>query len=188
MPQRGAARRGWPPLPAAATVLARRLMRVRRQMIRVSSVVIAGVLAIAGLVHAGATSPTLVLGSAETSSVDGVRAVTFEASLDFENAVQTGYGLQLIVFQGARFVRYPLAGTPAAGESAVLADGALEEDEVPAVVGAGTPAAGRIVSLTPRSLRVVVPSDLPAGATTAILAAVLPEHPVVSNPIGFVLP
>ncbi len=149
---------------------------------------VACVVAIAGSVHAGATSPTLVLGSAEPASVEGVRAVTFEASLDFENAVQTGYGLQLIVFQGARFIRYPLAGVPASGESSALADGALAEDEVPAVVGAGAPSAGRIVSITPRSLRVVLPPDLPAGATTAILAAVLPEHPVVSNPIGFVLP
>ncbi len=156
-------------------------------MTRLLSCVIACVLA-AGHAHAGATSPTLVLGSAEPAAVDGVRAVTFEASLDFQNAVQSGYGLQLVVFQGTRFVRYPLAGAPAAGQSAVLADGALDEDEVAAVVGAGTPAAARVLSITPRSLRVLIPADLPAGATTAILAAVLPEHPVVSNPIGFVLP
>jgi hypothetical protein len=175
-------------MAAASTVLARRLMRHGLQMIRLLSFAIAGVLAVAGHAHAGATSPTLVLGSAEPAAVDGARAVTFEATFDFDNAVQTGYGLQLIVFQGVRFVRYPFAGAPAGGQSAALADGTLAEDEVPAVVGAGTPVAARIVSITPRSVRVVIPTDLPAGATTAILAAVLPEHPVVSNPIGFVLP
>ncbi|HEV7730940.1 MAG TPA: hypothetical protein VGR62_02215 [Candidatus Binatia bacterium] len=157
-------------------------------MIRILSWLVVCVLAFAAQAHAGATSPTLVIGSAAAVAVGGVRTVVFEASLDFENAVQTGYGLQLIVFQGTRFVRYPLSGAPAAGQSAALADGSLAENEVAAVLAAGTPTAGRIVSITPRSLRVVVPADVPAGATTAILAAVLPEHPVVSNPIGFVLP
>ncbi len=157
-------------------------------MIRTLTLTVVSVLALAGLVHAGATSPTLVLGTALPVAVGGVRTVVFEASLDFENAVQTGYGLQLVVFQGTRFVRYPLAGTPATGDSAALADGTLAEDEVASVLGAGTPTVARIVSITPRTLRVVLPADVPAGATTAILAAVLPEHPVVSNPIGFVLP
>lgn len=141
-------------------------------------------------VHAGATSPTLVLGVAEGEALDGARAARFEGSFDFPNAIQVGYPLQLVVFQGTRFVRVPLVGTPRTGESPALADGTLAEGELTALLAAGAPTAAgvRIVTVTDRELRVTLPASFTAGPTRAILFAVLPEHPVLSNPIDFVLP
>jgi hypothetical protein len=143
-----------------------------------------------GRVHAGATSPTLVLGVAEGEALDGARAARFEGSFDFPNAIQVGYPLQLVIFQGTRFVRVPLVGSPRTGTSTALADDALSEAELPGLLAAGAPAeAGvRIVTVTDRDLRVTLPASFAAGPTRAILFAILPEHPVLSNPIDFVLP
>lgn len=143
-----------------------------------------------GRVHAGATTPTLVLGAAEGEALDGARAVQLEGSFDFPNAVQVGYPLQLVVFQGTRFLRVPLVGAPVAGRSDTLADGTLAEAELTALLAAGTPAAPgvRIVTVTERDLRVTLPAEFAGGPTRAVLFAVLPEHPVLSNPIDFVLP
>lgn len=157
---------------------------------RLLAVACLAVLLAAARVHAGATTPTLVLGVAEGDALDGARAARFEGSFDFPNAIQVGYPLQLVVFQGTRFVRVPVVGTPVTGTSAALADGALAEGELTGLLAAGAPAeAGvRIVTVTERDLRVTLPASFTTGATRAVLFAILPEHPVLSNPIDFVLP
>ena len=142
------------------------------------------------VVTAGATSPTLVLSAAVATAAANARAVALEGSFDFHNAVQVGYPLEIVVFQGTRFARYPIAGSTVSGVSGALADGQLTEAEVPSLLGAGAPAAAgvRIVTMTGAGLRVTLPVEFVAGPARAVLFTVLAEGTVLSNPIDFVLP
>jgi len=154
--------------------------------------IVAGVVAGVSARPAGAaaTSPTLLVSRASATAILGKRTVTFEGVFDFENALQVAYPLHLVVFQGARFVRYPVAGPAVAGTSALLADGTLALGELPALLVEGATAAGgvRLVTLTPTGGTVTLPDDFVAGAATAVLFTVLPEENVISNPLTFVLP
>jgi hypothetical protein len=143
-----------------------------------------------GLVHAGATSPTLVIASAFGIAGDARRTVVLETSWDYPNGVQVPYPLEIVVFQGPRFVRYPIHGAAVAGTSALLADGRLDAADLPGLLGAGAPAPGdvRIVTLTAGEARVALPAEFAAGVATAVLFATLPEHDVFSNPLTLVLP
>ena len=139
---------------------------------------------------AAATSPTLLLSRVTAEAILEKRTLAFEGLFDFENALQVAYPLHLVVFQGTRFVRYPVVGPAVVGESPLLADGILALGELSALLGEGGPAPSgvRLVSLTPTGGVVTLPDDLPAGTTTAVLFTVLPEENVLSNPLTFVLP
>lgn len=150
-------------------------------------------LAVAGLpatALAGATSPKITIASAEGSLVDGARSVRLGGVLDFENALQTGYGLHVLVYQGTRFVRYPVAGDAVTGTSAALADGTLSEAEVPAFLleGAPTGADVRIVTFTPTGCLLTLPAEMTAGPARVVLVAVISEGVVFSNVFDFSLP
>ena len=144
----------------------------------------------AGSAHAAATAPHLALSAAAGSAVDGSRSAVFDGTFDFANALQLGYPISLVVFQGARFARYPLAGAAATGTSPELADGALVAGEVGALLGEGAPAATGVgvVTVTATRVRVTLPATFVPGATTAVVVTVLPEGTLLSNPIGFTLP
>lgn len=138
---------------------------------------------------ASATSPTLIVSGARAVRADGRHAVTIEGTFDFANAVQVGYPLQLVVFQGTRFVRYPAAGAPRTGDTPLLADGRLDAAELPAFLAAGEPATAdvRVVTLTATSALVALPAEFAPGTATAQVFTVLPEEPVLSNPLALVL-
>jgi len=139
---------------------------------------------------AAATSPTLLLSRVQVDAVLGKRTLTFEGVFDFENALQVAYPLHLVVFQGSRFVRYPVVGAAVGGTSALVADGALTSGELATLLAHGTAAASgvRLVTLTPTGGVVTLPDDFDAGTATAILFTVLPEENVLSNPVTLVLP
>src|SRR5437762_14326000 len=101
--------------------------------------------------HAGFTSPTLVLSAAHGDAGSAGRGAAFEGDFDFPNAVEVGYPLNLVVFQGTTFARFPAAAPPVTGTSATLGDGVLAEAELPALDGAGgaADATVRIVTMTP---------------------------------------
>jgi hypothetical protein len=153
---------------------------------------IAAALAVPRGLRAGATSPTLVVSSATAAAVNGVRSVALEGMFDFDNAVQTGYALQFLVFQGTTFVRFPVADPPRTGTSPLVADGDVTEGDFASLAGAGqaAPAETRIVSLTSRSARLVLPPSFTAGPATVMIATILPndDDAVLSNPLPFVLP
>ncbi|HYV56454.1 MAG TPA: hypothetical protein VE911_02860 [Candidatus Nitrosopolaris sp.] len=141
-------------------------------------------------VHAAATKPALAITSGVGESTGDARAAVFEVSFDFLNAVQVAYPLQLIVFQGTHFVRYPASGPAVVGDSAELADGVLSDAEVATFMSEGSPApAGvRIVTMAPDHLRVALPSSFTAGATVGELFATLAEGNALSNTLSFSLP
>lgn len=139
---------------------------------------------------AGATTPTLILttGSALTQG-GSARTATFGAAFDHSNAIQADYDLELVVWQGRHFARYPISGGVRVGESAVLDDG-LDAGDLAALDAAGTPAPGdvRLVALSPASMSVSLPGGFAAGSATAALAATVEEGIVLSNPLVFTLP
>lgn len=140
--------------------------------------------------HSGATRPRPILSAASAVAVDGRRTVVLEGDFEFPNAVQVGYPLDIVVFQGTRFVRYRVAATSVGGTSDLLADGVLAASEIPAFLTVGNPAPPdvRIVTLTNSAIRVVLPADFTAGTATAVLFAVLTNDTSLSNPISLVLP
>lgn len=140
--------------------------------------------------RAGFTSPTLLLASAVGAGGTSGRGVLLDGTFDFPNAIQVGYPLYLVVYQGTTFVRFAIAGTPVTGTSAALADNALSESELTSFLGQGGPAGSgtRIVTLTQSQIRVTLPSSFTAGSTRAVLFTVLPDGAVISNPIIFTLP
>ena len=144
----------------------------------------------AGDAFAGATTPRLALSAAAGSAAGAARSVVVEGNLDFGNALQVGYPIDLLVFQGATFARFPFAGAPIAGTSPELADGALAPTEIAALLaeGAAPPAGVRIVTLVPTSIRVTLPAAFTAGPATAIVFGILTDGTVLSNPITFTLP
>ena len=139
---------------------------------------------------AGFTSPTLVLSAARGDAGTAGHGAAFEGDFDFPNAVEVGYPLNLVVFQGSTFVRYPAAAPPVTGTSATLGDGALAENELDTLDAAGgaADASVRIVSMTPSTIRVILPSTFASGATSGVLYTILPDGSVVSNVVSFVLP
>lgn len=140
--------------------------------------------------RAGATTPALVLSTAAASAGTAGRTAVFQGSFDFANALQIGYAIDLVVFQGTTFARYPFAGAPLTGTSPQLSDGTLAAGEVATLVGEGAPAdAGvEIVTLTADEIRVNLPASFVGGPATAVVFAVLSDGTALSNAIGFVLP
>jgi len=140
--------------------------------------------------RAGATSPKLSLASAAGQVAEGARSAALTGSFEFPNAVEVGYPLQFVVFQGTLFVRYPVAGSPVSGTSPELSDGQLTENELPAFLAEGGAAAVgvRIVSLNQTSTLLAIPVEFAAGAATAVMFTVLSNKTVISNAIDFTLP
>jgi len=140
--------------------------------------------------QAGATTPTLALsaGNAVTAT-NGLRLATFSASYDYSNAVQADYDLELIVFQGTTFARYPVSGPVRIGTSATLTDG-LAVGDLAALDAAGAPAPVnvRVVAVAPTEMSVVLPANFSTSNATAVLVATVDEGPVLSNPLVFALP
>ena len=150
----------------------------------------AGVLLRGSPVRAGATTPTPVLAAASGAAAGSARTATLDGVFDYPNAVQSGTALQVVVFQGTRFVRYPLSGTPVTGDSSLLADGALDQAEIPAFLATGTsaPASVRFLTLTASQARVALPTSFATGPATAVVFGVFGAESVLSNPLTFVLP
>jgi hypothetical protein len=137
-----------------------------------------------------ATDPTLVVSAASAMRADGRYAVTIDGEFDFPNAVQVGYPLHLVVFQGSRFVRFPIAAAPVTGESSVLDDGQLAMGDISTLLAAGAPAPAdvRVVALSPTRAVVSLPAGFAPGAATAQVFATLSDGRVLSNPLALVLP
>jgi hypothetical protein len=159
-------------------------------MVRRSLRLVALVLSFGGMAHGGFTSPTLVLSAAHGGAAAAGRAAAFEGSFDFANAVQANYPLNLVVFQGTTFVRYPVTGVAVTGTSAALADGVLDATEVAAFDAEGAPVdpGVRIVTIASATIRVVLPATFGPGPATGVLYTILIDGTVLSNAIDFVLP
>jgi hypothetical protein len=145
------------------------------------------VVATAAFARAGATTPTLIVQSASMPP-GSTRLVSFAVAYDYSNAIQANYDIELIVFQGNSFARFPVSGAARVGSSAALADG-LAVADLPALDAASTPAPDgvRVVTIEPTRLAVML-TTFTGGAATAVLAATVDEGVILSNPLSFNLP
>lgn len=141
-------------------------------------------------VHAGATTPALLMTAASGTANGTARTVVVDGDFDFANALEVGYPIDLLVFQGTTFARYPFAGTPVTGTSPELTDGVFAEGEIDALLAEGAAAAAevRVVTLVPERIRVTLPATFTAGAATAVVFGILTDGTVLSNAVTFVLP
>ena len=150
------------------------------------------VVATAGVARAGATTPTLIVQAAEAGSgIPGaLRLMTFHVAYDYSNAIQADYDVELIVFQGNSFVRFPISGAARFGSSSALADGFTVSD-LPALDAASspTPDSTRVVTIEPTRLTVSLPASFGSGGgADVVLAATVDEGVIQSNPLHFILP
>jgi hypothetical protein len=85
--------------------------------------------------------------------------------------------------------RLALGPVPPVASRSLLADGQLVLGGLPTFLAAGDPAPPdvRIVTLTATHALVSLPADVAAGVATAQVFIVLPEEPVLSNPLALVL-
>lgn len=140
--------------------------------------------------RAGATTPSLVLATGDVlAQVGGGRTAVFGAAFDHTNAVQADYDLELVVWQGRRFARFPVSGGARVGETAALDDG-LGAADLPNLDAASGPAPAtvRLVTLATDGMRVSLPATFTAGSATAALVATVDEGIVLSNPLVFTVP
>ena len=145
------------------------------------------VAATTGLVWGGATTPTLIVQSASMPPSSS-RVVSFTVAYDYSNAIQADYDVELIVFQGNSFARFPVSGAARVGSSPALADGITGSD-LPALDAASTPAPDgvRVMTIEPTRLTVML-TPFGGGEATAVLAATVDEGVILSNPLLFNLP
>lgn len=159
-----------------------------------SRVILSAILvaATAGLARAGATTPTLIVQSANViGPLDGGAGplANFTVVYDHSNAVQADYDIELIVFQGPAFARFPISGAVRTGTSTALDDG-LALSDLPALEAASAPAppAVRVVTIEPTRIGVALPATFDTGNAIAVLVATVDEGTILSNPLMFGLP
>ena len=149
------------------------------------------VAAMAGLARAGATTPTLAVQTATgTFSAGSKRLISFSVAYDYSNAIQADYDVELIVFQGNSFVRFPVSGTARVGSSAALGDG-LTASDLPALDAASSPASDdvRLVTVEPTRLTVTLPATFASqSGANVVLVATVDEGTILSNPLFFNVP
>lgn len=152
--------------------------------------ILIGVLALAGGVRASGSAPTLTLtgGDAFTTQV-GARAVVAIGSFNFEDRLQFGFPVGVIVAQGDRFVRYDVSGAIATGTDAAVGDG-IVASEIPALLASGATAAppAALVQIRPDRITVALPPEFTVGAATVRLYASKDSESFVSNAVPLELP
>jgi hypothetical protein len=138
---------------------------------------VAGVLSsVPGNVTAGATDPTLAIGSLVVRPAGGASVADVTGVFGFDDALQVSYPLNLVVYQGSAFVRFPIGSGAESGQFAGLADG-LEVAEIAALEAAGSPqSAAEILELDANRIRVSLPPTFFDGTVTAVLYVELPSE------------
>ncbi len=147
-------------------------------------------LAIAGGARASGSAPTLVLtgGDAFVAS-DGAHAVVAIGSFNFDDRLQFGFPVGVLVVQGARFARYDVAGAIVSATTDLVADG-VDATEIPALLALTGTAAGpaALVQIRPDRITVALPPEFAAGAATVVLYASKDSESFVSNAVPLELP
>jgi hypothetical protein len=149
-----------------------------------------GALSPAGSPRASGSAPTLALTGADAFvTQSGARAVVATGSFNFDDRLQFGFPVGVIVAQGDRFARYDVSGEIVSATSPLVTDG-IVATEIPTLLAiaatAGVPAA--LVQIRPDRLTVALPPEFSAGAATIVLYASKDNESFVSNPVPLELP
>ena len=140
--------------------------------------------------RASGTRPVLFASATDAfASASGVRSVTVTGEYSFDDRLQFGFPVGVIVYQGTRFAVFDASGAATAGTSAAVADG-VDDKDVADVLAAGTPAAAPagLLQLRPDSMTVTLPPGFTAGAASVVLYAQQDDKSFASNVLSVVLP
>lgn len=145
----------------------------------------------AGDVEAGGSSPVLALASVDVAALpSGPIALHAGGGFSFDDVVEDVFGLSLVVAHGSRWVRYGQDGSVAEGDSAIVADGLVLDEVADFLATTGSAAAppARLDGITRDGVTVVLPDGFPSGDATVFLAAVFDGDSFLSNAIAVVVP
>lgn len=135
---------------------------------------------------AGSYDPVLVIGEALSSGVGAPSLLTLAGTWSFDDILQVDFPLNVVVRQGAVFVRYPVGGSPpVSGSFDGLVDG-LTASEVPNFEAAGAPEPqASLVRLTSHQMTLALPPIFSPGPLTVVLYVHLNrEGTLLSNVIA----
>ena len=151
---------------------------------------LSAILAGAPAAWSSGSAPVLTLtGGDGFAASDGARAVVAHGSFNFDDRLQFGFPVGLLVVQGERVVRYDVSGTVVNATSPLVADGVVAAD-VPAILalaGAAAPPA-RVVQIRSDRIAVALPPEIGAGPASVLLYAYKDSESFVSNAVDLELP
>ena len=128
--------------------------------------------------HAGSCTPMLAIGQVVARPAGQTAIVEVTGTFGFEDLLQVEeFPLNLVIYQGKQFVRYPVGGTPQSG-SFIPLQGGLKGRQIQHLEASGQdePEA-QLIRLEPHRLVVVLPPNIGDGTITALLYIVLPYLP-----------
>ncbi len=138
--------------------------------------------------RAGSFEPILAIGQVVARHAGESALVEVTGSFGFDDALQIDFPVNLIVYQGKEFVRYPLGGEPSSGTFIPLQNG-LQARQISRLEAKGElEAEAEIVRLEPNRITVSLPPRFEDGSITAILYVVGPtQGAFLSNPVSTTL-
>ncbi len=150
--------------------------------------VMAGLLIGPGEARAGSFEPILAIGQVVARHAGESALVEVTGNFGFDDVLQIDFPVNLIVYQGKEFVRYPLGGEPSSGTFIPLQSG-LAARQIPHLeANSEFEAEAEIVRLEPNRLLVSLPPKFEDGSITAVLYIVDPTlGPFLSNAVSTTL-
>ncbi len=138
--------------------------------------------------RAGSFEPILAIGQVVAQHAGQSALVEVTGNFGFDDALQVDFPVNLIVYQGKEFVRYPLGGEPSSGTFIPLQSG-LEARQIPYLeANSEFEPEAEIVRLEPKRLLVSLPPKFEDGLITAILYVIDPiQGPFLSNSVSATL-
>ncbi len=135
-----------------------------------------------GRAIAAITDPKLAIRSAVAESGVSTRLASVDGSFPHDDLLQQPVPVQLIVFNGASYVRYDLSGDALAGSDPALLDG-LDAQDAESLLRAGAPdPTARVVSVAPGRVEAQLPDAFPSGRAVAQMFIVHEGDVILSNP------
>ncbi len=138
--------------------------------------------------RAGSFEPVLAIGQVVARHAGQSALVEVTGNFGFDDALQIEFPLNLVVYQGKEFVRYPLGGEPISGTFVPLRSG-LQARQIPHLEAKGEfESEAEIIRLEPNRITVSLPPKFEDGSITAIFYVVGPSQGAfLSNPVSTTL-
>ena len=138
--------------------------------------------------RAGSFEPILAIGQVVARHAGQSAIVEVTGNFGFDDALQIDFPVNLLVYQGKEFVRYPLGQAPISGAFIPLRNG-LKARQISHLETKGeVESEAEIIRLRPNRITVFLPPKFEDGSITAILYVVDPyQGAFLSNPVSTTL-
>ncbi len=138
--------------------------------------------------RAGSFEPGLAIGQVVAQYAGPSAIVEVTGNFGFDDALQINFPVNLLVYQGKEFVRYPLGRAPISGAFVPLLNGLLARQISRLEARGELESEAEIIGLQPNRITVSLPPKFGDGSITAILYVVDPyQGPFLSNPVSTTL-